>query len=143
LHLTSYTLFPLLNRKLRTTLEKLTESLFYGTWRSYKAFLQSGNIINHTKENYQEFTFTQEKQLTITAYDNGQRKMLDHAEDWMILFKDKRHYLSIDGKRLAYEVITINHTALVLLHIQSRIKFFCALPETWDHYVNSATSLVL
>lgn len=113
----------------------LTESLFYGTWKSYKAFQKSGYVINHTRANYLEFDFKEDKQLIICRHSKDKDNILYNASDWSIIFKDKRHYLCIDGKSLKYEVITINHAALVLMETETFEKFFCAPLQTWKHYI--------
>jgi hypothetical protein len=118
-------------------LKQLTESLFYGVWKSYKAFQKSGNVANHTKANYLEFNFKADKQLLISRCSKGKDVLLNNTKDWAIIFKDNRHYLSIDGKVLMYEVITINHTTLVLMQRDTYEKFFCARPQTWEHYIES------
>jgi hypothetical protein len=122
--------------------QQLTKGLFLGAWKSYKIFLHSGEIKNHSKDKYLEFIFTDEEHLTIRAYENGRWKLLNENTDWNVIFKDKRHYLNINV-RPVYEVITINHVALVLMEIQSLEKFFCARPQTWERYIHSPAASVL
>jgi hypothetical protein len=62
-----------------------------------------------------EFDLREDKQLSICAYDNGIGKEPEKTQDWTVNFKDRRHYLSINDNGLEYEVITINHVALVFL----------------------------
>jgi hypothetical protein len=118
-------------------MQQLTESLFRGTWRSYKAFLHTGEVKNHSKDKYLEFKFGEAKHLSITAYDNGKGKKPEETKDWNIILKDKRHYLTINDKGPVYEVITINHVALVLMDTNTNEKLFFAQPETWEHYVKT------
>ena len=118
-------------------MQQLMESLFYGTWRSYKAFLNSEDVKNHTKDKYLEFSFSEDRQLTINYYDNGKSKKLSETKDWTVIFKDKRHYLNLNGKGLEYEVITINHVAFVVMDTQTLEKLFCARPQTWETYINN------
>ena len=124
-------------------MKELTESLFFGTWRSYKAFLNSGNVKNHTKDTYLEFVFNDDRQLSISSHEHGKMKKLYDTKDWKVFFKDKRHYLSIGGKGEEYEIITINHVALVLMDTQTMEKYFCARLPTWETYVKSPAATVL
>jgi len=121
-------------------MQQLTENLFCGTWRSYKAFLHTGEVKNHSKDKYLEFAFGEEKRLTISVHDNGTGKKREETKDWTVLLKDKRNYLSIKSKELAYEVITINHVALVLMDTNTNEKVFFARPETWETYVKTPAS---
>jgi hypothetical protein len=118
-------------------LQQLIESLFCGTWRSYKAFSRSGEVENHSTGKYLEFDFGEGKQLTISAYVNGDGKKLEETRDWTVLFQNKRHYICINGKSPKYEVITINHVAFVLMDTKTNKKFFCARPLTWATFIKS------
>jgi hypothetical protein len=124
-------------------MQQLTESLFCGTWRSYKTFQKSGDVKNHTKDKYQEFDFGEEKHLTISLYENGSGKKQEETKDWTVTFKNKHHYLTINGKGLPYEIITINHVAFVLMDTKTNEKVFFARPETWETYINTPASAAL
>jgi len=121
-------------------MQQLTESLFCGTWRSYKAFQKSGDVKNHTKDKYQEFNFGEEKHLTISVYNNGSGNKQEETKDWSIIFKDKRHYLCINSKRPEFEVITINHVTFVLMNTKTNEKVFFARPQTWETYIITSPS---
>ncbi|MBD0288182.1 MAG: hypothetical protein ICV79_22565 [Flavisolibacter sp.] len=124
-------------------MKQLTEKLFQGIWRSYKVFQRTGDVKLHSKELYQEFNFNTERWLSITSYHNKNAESRAHTNDWNITFKDKRHYLNVEGKYLKYEVITINHIALVLMDTSTNEKFFFARPQTWENYIDTQKSLTL
>ena len=124
-------------------MQQLPEGLFYGTWRSYKSFLHTGEVKNHSKDNYLEFVFADDRKLAISNYDNGKSKKLDETTDWSLVFKEKRYYLSVNGKGLEYEIITINHVAFVVQDTQTLDKYFCARVKTWETYIKKTEPYTL
>ena len=70
-------------------------------------------------------------------------KKLDKTIDWSLDFKEKRYYLSVTGKSLEYEVISINHTAFVIRATQTLDKYFSARLKTWEIYIKPAEPYTL
>ena len=106
-------------------------------------FLHTGEVKNHSKDKYLEFVFADDRKLAISYHDNGKNKKLDETKDWSLVFKEKRYYLSVAGKGLEYEVITINHTAFVVRDTQTLDKYFCARLKTWETYIKTTEPYTL
>ena len=116
-------------------MEKLIESALNGNWRSYKSFRHTGEVKEHSKEFYQEYSFENCSRLTITHFKNGTPHLITQTENWAITFRNKKHYIEIKDNRLEFEIITANHVALVLLDPATEDKYFFARPENWENYV--------
>jgi hypothetical protein len=124
-------------------MKELTESLFKGTWKSYKAFRRSGEVKQHSSVYYYDYNCDDTKLLTIFLHNNGSSKKLAETKNWAINFNDKRHYLAIKDMDLNFEVITINHVAMVLMDLATDEKLFFARPATWEKYIKSNTPVTL
>lgn len=118
-------------------MQELTQGLFIGKWKSFKTFRKSGEIKQHSTNYHQEFSFEDCNLLTIVHKRDGSTRKIADAQNWTISFKDRRHYLESEEIDLKFEVITINHTALVLQDLSTNDKLFFARPETWERYINS------
>ena len=120
----------------------LTEKLFTGTWRSYKAFLKSGSVRLYNLQSFIEMDFKEDNVLTIVQYTDAKAKRIIKTDNWTTEFSNKRHFLIIQQGVLSYEVITINHTALVLLDNNSNEKLFFAKLPYWETIIRNNTTLV-
>ena len=121
----------------------LAKEVFLGTWKSFKTFRKAGEVRQHNSNAHQEFIFEDADQLTIVYKKNGVAKKIADKNSWAITFKDKRHYLESKELNLKFEVITVNHTALVLQDATTNDKHFFARPEVWEHYMHAPSALNL
>jgi hypothetical protein len=119
-------------------MKELTQGLFIGKWKSFKTFRKSGEVKQHSLDYHQEFSFEDCNLLSIVHRINGTTRRIADAQNWTISFKDKRHYLESKDLDLKFEVITINHVALVLQDLSTNDKLFFARPETWEQYVTTS-----
>jgi hypothetical protein len=124
-------------------MKNLAEHLFTGTWKSFKTFRRQGEIRVQNEQQYTEFDFIWNKELTIRNYKGNDVNVLVETDQWMIDFKDKKHFLQINSPKLRYEVITINHTVMVLADISSDEKIFFARTDAWKDFLNSNRHIVL
>ena len=118
-------------------MQTLVEQPFVGCWKSYKTFKHSGAIQLYTEELFKEFTFGDDRQLSIQTCKGIRRNTEVLTDNWSIEFSNKRHYLSIRSLKKQYEVITVNHTVLVLLDTDSNDKTFYAKDCFWKSYLKS------
>jgi len=124
-------------------MEALTKAVFTGKWKSFKIFKRTGAIILNTANHYKEFYFTPEGLLTIKHYKGETIERIAQTDQWTIELKDKRHYLKVLLYKLLYEVVTINHTILVLSDTSTQDKVFLTKEASWNAALQSNTSFVL
>jgi hypothetical protein len=120
----------------------LLEGVFTGKWRSFKVFRHSGDIKLHTDKRFQEFEFDSNRLLTIKTYDGGSVEKIAQTDQWTIELKNKKHFLHIDAK-LLYEVITINHTVMVLGELRTDEKIFFTKEAYWQEHLSKNHSVIL
>ncbi|RYZ28531.1 MAG: hypothetical protein EOO10_09225, partial [Chitinophagaceae bacterium] len=123
-------------------METLAEQLFFGIWRSYKTFKRLGNICLDTETSFQEFTFSTDRMLTIKFYEKGSIRTIVATDQWVISLQKGRHFLAIVAPKMNFEVITVNHTVLVLVDTISSEKTFFARNHHWVEYIKSNKSIV-
>ncbi len=114
-----------------------------GTWRSFKIFKNSGDIRLHNEMRFQEFQFTQERLLIITLFQSEKKNLLARTNQWNITLKNKKHFLDIGNPKMQYEVVTVNHTILVLSDISAQEKTFFARENVWSEYIKTSKSVIL
>jgi hypothetical protein len=124
-------------------MQELVESVFTGKWRSFKLFKHSGDIKLHTENSFDEFHFSADRQLTVKSYNTDNINLIVQSSQWSILFNNKRHYLNIIPSKLLYEVITVNHTVLVLASPARGEKVFFTKEEFWQKRLESNRLIVL
>jgi hypothetical protein len=124
-------------------MQELVESVFTGKWRSFKLFKHSGDIKLHTENSFDEFDFNADRQLTVKSYNSDNVDTIIQTDQWSVLFNNKRHYLNIVPSKLLYEVITVNHTVLVLADTTQRNKVFFTKQEFWQERLKSNRLIVL
>lgn len=118
-------------------MNSIVESIFNGKWRSFKTFKYSGNIKFSSYNKYTEFEFTNTRLLKIRAHSVDKVDEVARTENWTVAFKNKKHYLEIISHKMTYEVITINHTVMVLSDTSSSDKIFFAREEHWESFLQS------
>jgi hypothetical protein len=125
-------------------METLAEKLFTGKWRSYKTFRQLGGIHLSTDSTFQEFEFSHDRNLTIKNYEGPRARTMVETDQWAITFQKRKHFLNISRMpKMIFEVITVNHTVLVLLDTLSGEKTFFAKNHHWTEYIKSNKSIVI
>jgi hypothetical protein len=124
-------------------MEMLAEKVLTGKWRSYKIFKRSGGIQLHTERQFQEFDFMCDRVLSIKRHEGNSMQTLAQTDQWCLSFEKKKHFLSIPAPKLLYEIITVNHTVLVLLEITSGEKIFFAKDHHWKEYLKTNRSIII
>ena len=121
----------------------LIEGVLIGKWRSFKTFKPSGDIRLNTGQRFVEFNFTGNRQLTIKTYDVSMIEIITQTDQWAIEFKNKKHYLRINNPKLVYEVITVNHTVMVLGENISQEKSFFAKEAYWPEHLKTSRNMLM
>jgi hypothetical protein len=118
-------------------MKELIESLFQCNWKSYKTFESSGRVRSHTVNDYQEFDFDKNKILRITDHSKQHHGHAQKAQAWSVEVEQSKQMLSIQfrGSLARYEVITINHTDMVLKNLDTQDKVFFAKTNAWKKLV--------
>lgn len=118
-------------------MKELIESLFQCNWKSYKTFEFSGRVRLHTLNDYQEFDFDEKKTLKITDHSKPHYGQVQKAQAWSVDLKQSKQLLNIRfrGSLTQYEVITINHTDMVLKNMDTLDKVFFAKTNAWKKLV--------
>ena len=118
-------------------MKELTESLFQFNWKSYKIFESSGRVRSHTVNDYQEFDFDEKKILKITDYSKPHKGQVQKVLAWSVDVEQSKQLLNIQFRRsrIQYEVITINHTDMVLRNLDTQDKVFFAKTDAWKKLV--------
>jgi hypothetical protein len=75
--------------------------------------------------------------LTITAHQQHRRKLLVETDQWNITFNNRRYYIESVKPALRLEIISINHTGLVIEDPASGEKTFFARLPVWENLVNN------
>lgn len=125
------------------SMQALAEKILIGRWRSFKAFGAKGEIKLYTGNTFRELYIDPDKQLTIKTYQAQQVKQEVKTEAWKVVSEGKRLQLQIPDYNLSYEVITVNHTILVLQESASKDKIFFARNEHWNNFLESNRQIVL
>jgi hypothetical protein len=120
----------------------LKEKVLTGKWKSFKVFKRLGQILLHNKSSFREFEFTYDRKLTITNHEANKIQKELQTDQWTVTFDKKKHFLSIPSYKVLYEIITVNHTVMVLLEIASGEKIFFAKDQHWEVYLKANQSIV-
>ena len=121
----------------------LADKIFTGKWRSFKIFKRLGDIILHSEKRFQEFDFFFDRTLTIKSYEGGFTELLARTDQWNISFQKRKHFLNIMIPKMAFEIITVNHTVLVLSDLASAEKIFFAKEQQWPEYVKANHKIII
>ena len=121
----------------------LAEKVFIGKWRSFKIFKPLGDILLHSEKCFREFNFMCDRRLIVKALDGTGEEVLVNTDKWSISFQKKKHFLNILSPKMIFEVITVNHTVLVLLDIDQGDKIFFAREQQWPHYLKLNHTVVI
>ena len=124
-------------------MQELTKVLFSGNWRSFKVFKRTGEVKLQTAKSFVEYKFVSDSELTVKTINGNNVQLIAQTDKWTVYFKDKRHYLSIGTSKLLYEVVTINHTVMVLGDPVSGEKIFFAKEDSWQDRLQSNQAPVL
>lgn len=124
-------------------MQQLAEHVLMAKWKSFKAFQHSGEIQLHSASLFREYHFAEDHILTIKVCKGATVKLLLRTIEWMLEFSNKKHYLKIPSYKLTYEIITVNHTVLVLLDAASGEKTFFAKEASWQGYLNSNEKVLM
>jgi len=120
-------------------MEALVKAVFTGMWKSFKIFKHTGSIILNSERYFKEFHFTEQGILTIKNFKGDLVEKIVQTNQWSIELKDKRHYLKVLLYHLNYEVITINHTVLVLSDTMNQDKVFLTREAHWSSALKANT----
>ena len=124
-------------------MQSLAEIAFIGTWRSFKVFKRTGAITLSTEKCFKEFQFMPGRLLIIKTYDQVNIKKIADTDQWSFCLQDKKHYLNIAVPKLNYEVVTVNHTVMVLADTVSEDKIFFAKENYWLEHLKSNRMIII
>lgn len=118
-------------------MNKLIESRLQGVFRSYKSFRSNGDVVLHTTDDFQEWDFDDNHVLTISHYKQQRKKIICQTSHWTLDFENKRYYINIAQPQMRLEVISINHTGMVIENSSRSEKTFFAPFSTWEDFVKN------
>ena len=124
-------------------MDHLFDKLLAGIWRSFKTFHENGAVKLNSETKFEEFIFDDEGNCTIQVYEGGRFHRQAEAAAWEISLKNGRHYLHIPALRANFELITVNHTVLVLHELLTGEKKFFSRKELWHEYLTSNSTLLM
>jgi len=124
-------------------MDVLAEQAFTRKWRSFKIFKRLGDILLHSEKRFREFNFLCDRRLIIKAFEGAREEIFVNTDRWSISFQKKKHFLNILIPKMVFEVITVNHTVLVLLDIDQGDKIFFAREQQWPHYLKLNHTVVI
>ena len=113
-----------------------------GIFRSYKTFRHNGDVLQHSMQAYEQWNFEENRLFTISRFQNGRLKILHQTDKWAIGFNNKRHYLLNEYPALNYEIITLNHTGLVIADHPKGEKIFFAKMPGWYQRIEPEVNAV-
>ena len=124
-------------------MEALVEKIITGKWKSFKIFKRLGHILLHSERQFQEFDFIHDRMLIIKLQERNRTEVLAKTDQWNISFQKQKHFLTVLVPKMIFEIITINHTVLVLLDMASGEKIFFAREQHWPEYLKANHSFVI
>lgn len=124
-------------------MHELVKSIFTGKWKSFKIFKRSGDVRLSSRERFVQFEFEADARLTISTYENGGVADTATADRWNVELKGKRHYMQIPQLKTVYEVITVNHTVMVLADTVTGEKTFFARDHNWEAYLKANEKIII
>ena len=124
-------------------MELLAEKILTGKWRSFKVFKRLGDIVLHSEKRFREFDFLSDRTLVIKSWEVNKTELLARTDSWNISFQKGKYFLNILIPKMVFEIITVNHTVLVLLDLASVEKTFFAREKHWPEYLNANQKIVI
>ena len=118
-------------------MDVLAKGVFVGKWKSFKLFRSSGEIKLNSDQAFKEFIFSADGTLIIEIHKGLNIERIVETKEWSIELSNKRHYLKVAAHNLIYEVISVNHTILVLLDSSTKDKIFFAIEAHWNSFLQS------
>jgi hypothetical protein len=119
-------------------MKQLIEAHCKGIFRSYKTIRRSGTIVLHTVQNFQEWDFNDNRILSISVYQHHRRNIVCETDNWVIEFNNKSHFIHIDQPSIQYEIVSVNHTGLVLADSAQGEKIFFARFPVWENLIKKS-----
>ena len=113
------------------------EAYCKGAFRSYKIFRSSGEVVQHSEQNFLEWNFGEDRLLTISEHRQQRRTVVVKTNKWALVFNNRRYYIQIEQSQLQTELITVNHTGLVIEDGQRGEKIFFARLPAWEDFVQN------
>ncbi len=124
-------------------MQALAEGVFTGNWRSFKIFKRTGAITLQTNTQFSEFDFECNRELIIKKHNGSKTEQVAQTDEWTVVFQNKKHYISITKPKILFEIITVNHTVMVLADNNTGEKTFFARIANWQDYLQSNLHPVL
>jgi hypothetical protein len=124
-------------------MEALAEKVFTGKWKSFKVFKRLGDLLLHSERRFQEFEFVCDRTLIVRLHEGNRTELLAKTDQWNICFLKRKHFLTVLDPKMVFEVITVNHTVLVLFDLSSSEKIFFAKEQHWPEYIKANRSVIL
>lgn len=118
------------------------ETFCKGIFRSYKTFRKNGEVMQHATHSFQQWEFNPNRTLIITQYQNNIPKVLCQTDDWGIEFNNRHYYIKIGSAPTLYEILTLNHSGLVITDPQNDEKVFYAKLPVWEHLINQGFAVM-
>lgn len=124
-------------------MDVLAKHVFIGTWRSFKLFKRTGDILLDSPTRFREVEIDDAGSLTMRFHSGNHTGQMLHTTDWQVILRNKRHYLEIPAHKVHFEVITINHTVMVLGDMHGGEKTFYAKLQYWPGFVASNKEVII
>src|SRR5215217_9263582 len=118
-------------------MKQLIENRLKGVFRSYKTFRPNGDVILHSVDDFQEWDFNDNRILVISHHQQHRKKILCETNQWIIEFQNKRYFLNIAQPSMHLEIISINHTGLVIENSARNEKVFFAQFPIWESLIKN------
>jgi hypothetical protein len=124
-------------------MQKLEESILTAKWKSYKSFKPSGEVRLHNASLFREFDFALDRTLTIKEFKASRTEKVVKTTDWVLEFHNKKHYLKLPSQKISLEIITVNHTVMVIMDNTSQEKIFLVKEPLWKNYLTTNEGAIL
>jgi hypothetical protein len=120
----------------------LIASVLKATWRSFKVFSDNGSIRLSSAKRFKEITIDANGTLCCKSYGDHFVSDITKTDQWMVVLKNKKHFLEIHSKPV-YEIITVNHTVMVLYDLHCQEKIFFSRMEYWEQHLKTNRVFIL
>jgi hypothetical protein len=97
----------------------------------------------NNENRFTEMEFTGDKVLNIHVVEKEAVKNVARTNKWNIELKDKKHFLNVMDPKLKFEVITINHTVMVLKDESSGEKIFFVKEKDWYERLKTNNEIII
>jgi hypothetical protein len=82
----------------------------------------------HTVQKFQEWNFHENRVLTVSLHPEHRKKTICETDQRTFEFQNRRHHIQMNRLSLRYEVLSVNHTGLVLADGAPGEKILRGLP---------------